>query len=332
MTHRRILPAFLALFLALLTACTGGVSPSAPEAAPTAPSPEPSESSTAYTFTDALGSELTVDRPRRVVSFYGSFGEMWVLAGGELIATTDDAITERQLPLGEEVVIIGGTKTPNLELTISLEPDLVLLSADTDAHIKAAETLREAGIPCAFFRVDTLADYVAAMEICTAITGRADLLEENALSVRRQAEEVAEKARSAAGDTPPTALLLRAYSTGVKAKGMDNLAGVILHDLGVRNLADDYPSLLEELSMEEIIARDPDYIFVTIMGSSTQKAMDALAESLQSNPAWEELSAVQNGRFVVLPGELFHYKPNKRWGESYEYLAGILYPEVFPGG
>ena len=61
----------------------------------------------------------------------------------------------------------------------------------------------------------------------------------------------------------------------------------------MRNLADDYPSLLEELSMEEIIARDPDYIFVTIMGSSTQKAMDALAESLQSNPAWEELSAVK---------------------------------------
>ena len=34
------------------------------------------------------------------------------------------------------------------------------------------------------------------------------------------------------------------------------------------------------------------------------------------------------GRYVILPGELFHYKPNKRWGESYEYLADILYPEI----
>ena len=46
------------------------------------------------------------------------------------------------------------------------------------------------------------------------------------------------------------------------------------------------------------------------------------------NPAWQSLSAVQNGRYVILPGELFHYKPNKRWGESYEYLADILYPEI----
>lgn len=251
-----------------------------------------------------------------------------MLAGGELTGTTDDAITERHLPLGDEVAIIGGTRTPNLELTLSLEPDLAILSADTDSHIKAAETLEAAGIPCAFFRVDTLEDYVSAMEICTAITGRADLLEENALAVKRQAEAVIERTRPAAGEDAPTALLIRAYSTGAKAKGMDNLAGVMLHDLGVWNIVDQHPSLLEDLSMEEILAEDPDFIFVTVMGSSTEKALNALAEGIQQNPAWQSLSAVQNGRYVILPGELFHYKPNKRWGESYEYLADILYPEI----
>ena len=81
-------------------------------------------------------------------------------------------------------------------------------------------------------------------------------------------------------------------------------------------------------SMEEIIAEDPDFIFVTIMGSSTQKALDALAAGIQSNPAWGNLSAVKNDRYIVLPSDLFHYKPNARWGESYEYLAEILYPEI----
>ena len=132
-------------------------------------------------------------------------------------------------------------------------------------------------------------------------------------------------------EEPVTALLIRAYSTGAKAKGMDNLAGVMLHQLGVKNLVDQYPSLLEELSMEEIIAADPDYIFVTIMGSSQQKALDALAEGIQKNPAWSSLSAVQNGRYVILPGDLFHYKPNARWGESYAYLADILCPGALEG-
>ena len=64
------------------------------------------------------------------------------------------------------------------------------------------------------------------------------------------------------------------------------------------------------------------------MGKDTQKALDALAAGIQANPAWNSLSAVQNGRYVVLPSDLFHYKPNARWGESYEYLAKILYPQV----
>ena len=326
---RRLTAALLAAALCLLAGCSGEA-PSSP--APAAPSdPAPEAPGTACTFTDALGSTVTVDRPQRVVSFYGSFAEMWMLAGGELAGTTDDAITERKLPLGEDVAIIGSTRNPNLEMALGLDADFAILSADTTDHVQAAETLRAAGVTCAFFRVDTLEDYEAAMEICTSITGRADLYEQNALAVQRQAQEVIQRVRPLLEEEPVTALLIRAYSTGAKAKGMDNLAGVMLHQLGVKNLVDQYPSLLEELSMEEIIAADPDYIFVTIMGSSQQKALDALAEGIQKNPAWSSLSAVQNGRYVILPGDLFHYKPNARWGESYAYLADILCPGALEG-
>lgn len=326
---RRLTAALLAAALCLLAGCSGPAPSSPVPDNPSSPSdPAPEAPGTACTFTDALGNTVTVDRPQRVVSFYGSFAEMWILAGGELAGTTDDAITERKLPLGEDVAIIGSTRNPNLEMALGLDADFAILSADTTDHVQAAETLRAAGVTCAFFRVDTLEDYVSAMEICTAITGRADLLEENALAVKRQAEAVIERTRPAAGEDAPTALLIRAYSTGAKAKGMDNLAGVMLHDLGVWNIVDQHPSLLEDLSMEEILAEDPDFIFVTVMGSSTEKALNALAEGIQQNPAWQSLSAVQNGRYVILPGELFHYKPNKRWGESYEYLADILYPEI----
>jgi len=317
--------ASLLLALAALTACaTAPEQPSQPAPAPPA---QQDQQSTAYTFTDALGNTVTVDRPQRVVSFYGSFAEMWVLAGVTLVGTTDDAISQRELPLGDNVTVIGGTKTPNLELALSLEPDFALLSADTSDHVQAAETLRAAGVPCAFFRVDYLEDYLAAMEICTAITGRSDLYEQNAQRVEQQAQAVIQRVRPRLAQNPPTALLIRAYSTGAKAKGMDNLAGVILHELGVKNLVEDHPSLLEELSMEEIISANPDYIFVTTMGSSSQKALDALRDGIQSNPAWASLSAVQNDRYILLPEDLFHYKPNDRWGESYAYLANILCPE-----
>ena len=63
------------------------------------------------------------------------------------------------------------------------------------------------------------------------------------------------------------------------------------------------------------------------MGSE-KKALSYLDSLIAENPAWQELSAVKEGRYVVLPKELFHYKPNARWGESYGYLAEILYPGI----
>ena len=54
-----------------------------------------------------------------------------------------------------------------------------------------------------------------------------------------------------------------------------------------------------------------------------------MGQNVESDPAWSSLTAVKEGRYLFLPQELFHYKPNERWDESYEYLAKIIYPELF---
>ena len=102
------------------------------------------------------------------------------------------------------------------------------------------------------------------------------------------------------------------------------MTGAMLKDLGCVNIADQNPNLLEEMSLEKILEENPDFIFVTTMGASDADALDALAQSYTSNPAWATLDAVKNGRFYVLPKELFHLKPNSHWAESYRILADIL--------
>ena len=164
--------------------------------------------------------------------------------------------------------------------------------------------------------------------IFTDITGREDLYEENGLNIQKQIDEILAKVEAAKPEEQPTVLFIRALSTTAKAKADDNMTCQMLEELGTDNIAARHQSLLEELSMETIIAEDPDYIFVTTMGDS-QKAIDALKAGIESNPAWGSLSAVQNGRYLILPKDLFHYKPNARWAESYEYLARILYPDLF---
>ena len=339
---KRILPIFLALAL-LLTGCTAvSTTESASQtvsqadsssqvgalegASESASQPE-SAGETAVTITDSTGAQITLDtRAPRVVAAYSSFAESWLLAGGELCGVTQDALEERDLGLPEDTAVVGTVKEPNAEEIIALEPDLVILAQDIAAQTEVKDVLENAGLACASFQVDTFEDYAFMMEQFTAITGREDLYQQNVTQVGEQIGDVQEKA--SLSSTRPSVLLIRAFSSGIKAKTDDELAGAILKDLGAHNIADDHPSMLEDLSMEEVIAADPDYIFVTTMGDE-QKALDYLNGLIGENPAWSELSAVKEDRYVVLPKDLFHYKPNNRWGESYQYLGEILYPELF---
>ena len=70
-------------------------------------------------------------------------------------------------------------------------------------------------------------------------------------------------------------------------------------------------------------------IIFIILNARKNKLINNLKENIESNEAFASLCAVRSGNYHVLPKELFHYKPNERWDESYEYLAKLLYGEKF---
>lgn len=276
----------------------------------------------AIEIVDYYGNTVSFNEcPKRVIALSGSFGEMWLDAGGSLVGITDDALSERNIELGEEVTIVGTVKKPNLELILELEPDFVILSADIASHLEAAQSLDDIGIKHGSFHVELFEDYLELLEVFTSLTGRDDMFEKNGLEVQRQIEETLKKTEKFDGST---ALLIRAYSTGWKAKDSTTLAGAIISDFGFENIIERYDSSLEQLSLEEIAAVDPDYVFVTIMGSNIEGTMQMLNEQLESNPVWQGLKAIKAEHFFVLPQELFHFKPNSKWGEAYSYMADIL--------
>ena len=274
-------------------------------------------------ITDALGNEFQLSDDPKVVSCYASFADCWLLSGGKLSGVTEDAVNEHKLDVGE-AEIIGSVKHPSLEKIVALDPDYVIFSADLTAHISLKESLDGMGIAYGYFRVDTFDDYKALMEQFCEINSRHDLFESNVTKVEEKIADI----KSKIPETDKSVLLIRAFSTGMKAKGDDNLAGQILSDFGLVNIADEHNSLLEDLSLEEIVKTDPDYIFATTMGDEAQ-ALKYLEDNAVSNTAWSNLTAVKNGNYYMLPKELFHYKPNNRWSESYEYLAKIIWPDIF---
>lgn len=303
----------LCLTAALLVSCGGGGGASAPA------------EDDAVTFSDALGRTVTVSHPRRVAALIGSFADIWCLAGGQdtLVAAADDAWTSFSLDLDDSVANLGKIKQPNLELLVGSQPDLILASSNTAADVELQGVLEDSGLNVAYFKVTDFDDYLSMLDLCTQITGQRDRYRQYGLDLEAQIDAALARADGSA----PRVLYIRATGASCKVKNSrDSVLGEMLADLGCVNIADGDAALLEQLSMESILAQDPDYIFLVLQGSDPGPAQETLDRTLRSDPAWQTLTAIQEGRCYVMDNQLFNLKPNARWGEAYETLADILYP------
>ena len=101
----------------------------------------------------------------------------------------------------------------------------------------------------------------------------------------------------------------------------------MLAQLGCVNIADNEESLLENLSIEQIVLQDPDYIFFIQQGDNAEGTKSNIESFISENPAWSQLTAVKEGRVYLLEKELYALKPNERWAEAFEKLERILSDE-----
>jgi len=229
------------ILLTILCMLTGCAAPAA-EVAPT--------SGTAVTFTDDWGRTVTVDQPQRTASLLGSFAQVWLLAGGQVIAAPDDAWDDLQLDLAEDVVNLGHVKQLNLELLMASQPDFIIASTNTRQNVEWRDTLEATGIPVAYFDVDDFDDYLRILSIFTDITGRKDLYRQYGEAVSEQLQQVLDRA----APEGPTVLSMVASASAVYAKNSEgNVMGTMLKNLNCVNIADSDASLLENLSIEYIL-------------------------------------------------------------------------------
>ena len=280
----------------------------------------------AVTFIDDLGREVTVNNPQRVAVLLGSFADMWVLAGGEVIASADDAWDDFQLDMLEDAINLGSTKELNLEKLFEANPDFIIASASTRIDMEWKETLEGSGIPTAYFDVSGFDDYLRVFKICTDITGRTGLYEKYGLALQEQIDDaIAASEIRVAEKGAPKVLFLRTSAMSIRAKNsQDSVLGEMLAALGCINIADSDESLLENVSVEHILKEDPDFIFFAQVGDDMDEIKANVQKFIDENPIWQELTAVKEGRVYYMDKALYNLKPNDRWGEAYEKLEELL--------
>lgn len=283
---------------------------------------------TAETITalDFDGNEVVLSKhPKRVIPNHTSMLGLWYLAGGTAVGRPDTR-SGTGIPEGAmDLETTGSVVHPNTEKILALNPDFIILS-NIDNHRNLQGILDDVGIENIILSYDNYSDFVYILDLFARLVGNREVVEEIVPDLHREVGSIIQKY----ADQPKIKFLsLFASTRSVSAELNSAHTAHIASMLGGVNIAEiDAPDRGQKritLSLEHIVDRDPDVIFITPMGDMSE-IEDKLKEDLMSNQAWAGLEAVREGRVHYLPAELFLYKPNDQFPEAFEFMAEVLYP------
>ncbi len=288
-----------------------------------------SETEDSITYKDPLGNENTFKKnPERVIVLHSSFVDLWYLAGGEAIArcSGDTNVPEE----AKDVEQIGSAFSPNLEMIIALKPDLVILSSLTSKQAELKDALKENNIQALYLNTSykPYGSFIDTLYLFTRITDKKEIFDTQIADIINKVDSIKEKVKD---EEKPKVAILFGSTSSVSTELPTSLTGEIVEMLYGENIvkgAEIEGATKVDFSIEKIIESDPDMIFITTMGD-LEKVNKRIKEDIESNEAWASLRAVKEGRLYYLPKELFTYKPNAKYPEAVQYIAELLYPEVF---
>lgn len=144
--------------------------------------------------------------------------------------------------------------------------------------------------------------------------------------VNEMKEQVSSTLAAVEGQETVRVAVLEPISGKITNYNADSLAGDMVVQLGGELVKPEG----SEMSKEDLVACDPDVIFVVYMAYSGDDPETVKAEQLsiiQDDPAFASLSAVQNGRVhLIMLGDMYASGP--RTIDGLQVLADGMYPEL----
>ena len=191
------------------------------------------------------------------------------------------------------VAEVGTINQLNLEAIAALEPDLILGS-----QLRAADLDPElAEIAPTVFSIRPGFPWKENFLLVSDALG----LETEAVAILNDYQERA-TAVGASVEGDPTISILRYMPDRIRLYGNYSFIGVVLGDAGLaRPENQDFDELAEEISTEQIVMADGDWLFYSSYGGA-----DATAErDVVDSPLWETLGAVANGQARPVSDEVW---------------------------
>ncbi len=261
-------------------------------------------------------------QPQRIVSIAPNATEIVALlgAGDRLVGVCDFCVWPAEIAA---VPRVGGFIDPSLERILHLEPDLLILRGDNP---EIERLCRNNGIRLFRDPTESFDDIPATVRLLGDLLGRRDEAER---IVADMDQALARVERAVAGRPRPRVFFCIARKpdslANVTTAGRDTFVDELIRRAGGENIfgASDVP--YPQLSLEEILKRQPDVI---IEAMESQDVAPATRERIANQ--WKslgDLPASRHGRVHVLT-ENFLLIPSPRIVHSVRLLARLFHPEA----
>ncbi|NOY06611.1 MAG: cobalamin-binding protein [Chlorobi bacterium] len=258
---------------------------------------------------DALQHELVLDTiPRRIVSLTPAVTEaLFAIGAGEQVV----GVTRfcNYPPEAEGRTIVGDMLNPNLEVIVSLRPDLVVVSMEGNRKETFLQ-LREVNIPVFVTNPRDISGVMDMLLDLGILTHRRTAAEQLVDSLRRVVSEI-----QPTGSRPGVLMLVSIQP--LMAAGGNTFLGKVIIAAGGKNAAEELPGSYPTLNREGLLELNPDVIlFPKDLGLTRQRLQEEF-------PEWVQLAAFQTNHIYFVNSDIFQ-RPGPRIVQAVMELHDIL--------
>ena len=295
--RRRAQHLIITTAVALAGACGAGVKPAARDA---------------KIVTDDFGDTIRAAAPaQRIVSLNPVTTELLFAlgAGSRVVGRTHwDLYPEA----ARAVPDLGNGMEPNVEAVLGAHPDLVVLYAGASNRAAAAQ-LRHAGVETLSIRDDHIGDFRRTVTLLARATGDTVAGAAIADSVERSLDAVRARPRPA----KPVTVFWHVWDSPILTIGRGSYLDELVTIAGATNVFGDLTQPSPQVTLEEIVRRNPDYILVGA----------ASATALRESALWRAVPAVREGRLLIVD-TLLVGRPGIKLGEAARSLRALIFKDA----
>ena len=309
----------LAMTMASLAAC-GGSGNDSGEA-------ESSAEGFPMTF-DNYGKELTLEKmPEKVITAGPNCTELFIALGLEDKIIGNSCDNHAQAPLDEykeayEKIPELTFGYPTLEAVAGSGADFMYAIDWVFDGDFTVEALEENGVKTYVNSATSVDEIFQEIRDIGKIFGVEDKAEE---FIASQQERI-DAAKAAIGEVEPMKVFCydSDTGTGIYTAGGPNIVTQLIELAGGDNVAKDLDKAWVEISLEDILEKNPDVI---VVHDYDEPKADEKIAAIKSDPILSQLQCVKDEKFIILPLE--DAFPGSRTADCVEVLAKGMYPDKF---